>query len=192
MCCFIYIYICIICIVVSLSPGGPTYMLPPLLGRALSHKHCCSLSEGGMIRLEARAHRAQMSQFEPFELVPLSKVAEQFSIEQFEATASRSTVPSPPLLARSSRGPNHRPDNNNNNNNSSSNTSNDNNDNDNDTSTKYSNINIEHIIIVMVVDSNSNSNSHSNKTNKDPIIDPGLSQKCVEEYFGVARRPSSL
>ena len=42
-------------------------------------------------------HRAQMSQFELFELIRLLKLDKQFPLEQFEATVSQSTVPSPPL-----------------------------------------------------------------------------------------------
>ena len=48
-----------------------------------------------------KAHRTQTSQFELFELfelIPLLKLDKQLSIEQFEATVSQSTVPSPPLL----------------------------------------------------------------------------------------------
>ena len=42
-------------------------------------------------------HRAQISQFELFELILLLKLDKQFPIEQFEPTVSQSTVPSPPL-----------------------------------------------------------------------------------------------
>ena len=42
-------------------------------------------------------HRAQNSQFELFELVLWSEFDRQLSVERFEATASQSTVPSPPL-----------------------------------------------------------------------------------------------
>ena len=42
--------------------------------------------------------RAQISQFELFELILVSKLDERFPVEQFEATASQSTVPYPPLL----------------------------------------------------------------------------------------------
>ena len=43
-------------------------------------------------------HRAQILQFELFELTLLLKLDKQLSIEQFEAAVSQSTVPSPPLL----------------------------------------------------------------------------------------------
>ena len=39
-------------------------------------------------------HRAQMSQFELFELILLLKLDKQFPVEQFEATVSQSTLPS--------------------------------------------------------------------------------------------------
>ena len=42
-------------------------------------------------------HRAQIWQFELFELVLLLKLDKQLPIERFEATVSQSTVPSPPL-----------------------------------------------------------------------------------------------
>ena len=41
--------------------------------------------------------RAQVSQFELFEFTLLAKVDKRFSVEQFEAAVSQSTVPSPPL-----------------------------------------------------------------------------------------------
>ena len=46
-------------------------------------------------------HRAKISQFELFELILLLILDKQFPFEQFEATASQSTVPSPPLNALS-------------------------------------------------------------------------------------------
>ena len=42
-------------------------------------------------------HRAQNSQFELFELIPSLELDKRFPVEQFEATVSQSTVPSPPL-----------------------------------------------------------------------------------------------
>ena len=45
-------------------------------------------------------YRDEISQFELFELVLLLKLDNQFSVEQFEATGSQSTVPSPPLTQR--------------------------------------------------------------------------------------------
>ena len=41
--------------------------------------------------------RTQISRFELFELILLLKLDKQFPVEQFETTASQSTVPSPPL-----------------------------------------------------------------------------------------------
>ena len=47
-------------------------------------------------------HRAQTSQFELFELILLFlKLDKRFPVEPFEATGSRSTVPSPPLRSAS-------------------------------------------------------------------------------------------
>ena len=42
-------------------------------------------------------HRAQISQFELFELVLLLKLDKQLPVEQLEQTVSQSTVPSPPV-----------------------------------------------------------------------------------------------
>ena len=42
-------------------------------------------------------HRAQICQFELFELVLLLKPDKEFLVERFEATVSQSAVPSPPL-----------------------------------------------------------------------------------------------
>ena len=42
-------------------------------------------------------HRAQVSQFELFELILLLKLDRQLPVERFEATVSQSTVPSPLL-----------------------------------------------------------------------------------------------
>ena len=46
-------------------------------------------------------HRAQISQFELFDLTPLLKLDKQFSVERFEPTVSQSTVSSPPLMTGS-------------------------------------------------------------------------------------------
>ena len=51
---------------------------------------------------DGNPHRAQISQFELFELILLLKVDKQFPVEQFEPTVFQSTVSSPPLN-------NHRP-----------------------------------------------------------------------------------
>ena len=47
--------------------------------------------------LSIRTFRAQIYQFELFELVLLLELDRQLPVQQFEATVSRSTVPSPPL-----------------------------------------------------------------------------------------------
>ena len=57
------------------------------------------LSEGGMNDTVGNPRRAQMSQFELFEPIPLLlKLDKRSPIERFEATASQSTVPSPLLV----------------------------------------------------------------------------------------------
>ena len=43
------------------------------------------------------SHRARTYQFELFELILLLKLDNRFPVEQFEATVSQSTVPSPHL-----------------------------------------------------------------------------------------------
>ena len=48
-------------------------------------------------------HRAQIFQFDLFELILLLKLHKQFPVEQFEATVSQSAVPSPPPLFGGSR-----------------------------------------------------------------------------------------
>ena len=55
-----------------------------------------SLRKGGCT--VGNSHRAQISHFELFELIPLLKLDKQLPVEQFEATASQSTIPSPLLL----------------------------------------------------------------------------------------------
>ena len=54
------------------------------------------LSEGGDDKV-GNPHRAQIAQFELFELILVLKLDKPLSIEQFEPTVSQSTVPSPPL-----------------------------------------------------------------------------------------------
>ena len=46
---------------------------------------------------DGNPHRARIVRFELFELVLLLKLDKQFPVEQFEATVSQSTVPSPLL-----------------------------------------------------------------------------------------------
>ena len=41
-------------------------------------------------------HQAQISQFDLFEFIMFLKLDKQFPVDQFEATLSQSTVPSPP------------------------------------------------------------------------------------------------
>ena len=57
-----------------------------------------SAQEGQVGRVDdtvGNPHRAQVSQFELFKLILLLKLDKQFPVEQFEATASRSTAPPP-------------------------------------------------------------------------------------------------
>ena len=49
-------------------------------------------------------HRAQISRFELFELILLSKLDRQFPVEPFEAGVSQSSVPFPPLHPAASDG----------------------------------------------------------------------------------------
>ena len=63
-------------------------------------------SEGGMIRLETLVElKFQFELIELFELILLLKLETQFPVEEFAATVSQSTVPSPllyiPLLSSS-------------------------------------------------------------------------------------------
>ena len=53
--------------------------------------------------LSIRAVRAQISQFEFFELILMLRLDKRSPVEQFEATVSQSTVPSPPLSYGSGR-----------------------------------------------------------------------------------------
>ena len=48
-------------------------------------------------------HRAQLAQFDLFELVLLLKSDKQLPVEQFEAAVAQSTVPSPPLMQIAAR-----------------------------------------------------------------------------------------
>ena len=50
-------------------------------------------------------HRAQISQFELFELILLLTSDKQLPVEQFEATVSQSAVPFPPSCRRSASTP---------------------------------------------------------------------------------------
>ena len=70
---------------------------PP--GRETAHAHTHTGQKGDYTVGNPR--RAQISQFELFELILLLKLYRQFPVEQFEATVSQSTIPSP-LLTRHS------------------------------------------------------------------------------------------
>ena len=72
---------------------------------ALAYMHTSSLiaiaSFGRWDDMVGNPHRAQISQFELFELFVLSKLDKEFPVEEFEATVSQSAVPSSPLTQRS-------------------------------------------------------------------------------------------
>ena len=55
---------------------------------------CHVKSFGGGDDTVGNPHRAQIVQFELFELIPLLKLDKQLPVERFEATVSQSTVPS--------------------------------------------------------------------------------------------------
>ena len=57
---------------------------------------CSSLNAGQVNDTLGNPHRAQISQFELFELILLLKSDKRLPVEQFEATVAQSTVPSPP------------------------------------------------------------------------------------------------
>ena len=59
------------------------------------------LSEGGDDAV-GNTHLAQISRFQLFELILLSKLDKQFPVERFQAAVSQSTVPSPPLNVETS------------------------------------------------------------------------------------------
>ena len=61
----------------------------------MAHRVACSSGRGD--DTVGDPHRAQILQFELFELILLLELDKQFPVEQFEARVSQSTVPSPPL-----------------------------------------------------------------------------------------------
>ena len=68
-----------------------------LLARLSEHSMSYGRSFGRGDATVGNPHRTQISQFELFELILLLKLNKQFPVEQFEASVSQSTVPSPPL-----------------------------------------------------------------------------------------------
>ena len=84
------------------TPQGPTGR-PSATSSTPSTRGRCSRRSAATPRLRrgdhtvGNPHRAHFSQFESFELVLLLKVDKQFPVERFDATASRSTLLSPPL-----------------------------------------------------------------------------------------------
>ena len=66
------------------------------IGRCRSHEWMCGYSEGGMILLEALIE-LKFPNLSRSSLPSYLKLDKPLSVEQFEATISQSTVPSPPL-----------------------------------------------------------------------------------------------
>ena len=86
MCMYIYIYIHI-----SLAAGRPDAVVTFRRGDdAVGNPRRAQISQFQL--------RTRFSQFEPFELILLLKLDKRFPVEQFEATVSQSTVPSPLLM----------------------------------------------------------------------------------------------
>ena len=105
---YIYIYIYIhahnmyICWLHTCGHERRSPRRPPRRPAAGGLKSSCASddrgpSEGGDDAV-GNPRRAQISQFELFEVFVLSEVCNQFSIEQFEPAASQSEASSPPIL----------------------------------------------------------------------------------------------
>ena len=95
---YIYIYTCI-CTHIHYIHG---VLPPPPRSAAVKMAWYGTFRKGGYgwkpsssSNCSNRAFRAQISQFELFELI-LLKLDKQLPVERFEATVSESTVPSPP------------------------------------------------------------------------------------------------
>ena len=73
------------------------------LGFVLEQCHANSEEFGRGDDTVGNPHRAQIVQFEPFEIILSLKLDRQFPVERFEATGSQSTVPSPPLRSSARR-----------------------------------------------------------------------------------------
>ena len=86
----ILILILLLLIIVVISPCTPR-----ALRGAENHAHACIIRKGDAT--VGNPHRAQISEFELFEIILLLEFDKQFPVEQFEATVSQSAVPSPPL-----------------------------------------------------------------------------------------------
>ena len=69
---------------------------PCRVRRDAFRRDACSAAVGRGENTVGNPHRAQISQFELFELILLLKLDKHFPVEQFEATVSQSPVPSPP------------------------------------------------------------------------------------------------
>ena len=74
-------------LITHIAQPEPDSLQEPTEVKSRSEVHT---SEGGMIRLETRA---QISQFELFELILLLKLDKRLPVEQFEARSIKSIVP---------------------------------------------------------------------------------------------------
>ena len=87
------------CCLFFLTASYPEIRLPgDRFNRRVKHlvfRGVCTLRRGD--DTVGNPHRSRISQLELFELVLLLKLDKRFPVKQFEATASRSTVPSHPL-----------------------------------------------------------------------------------------------
>ena len=91
---------------VNQYPWNPRGLDGPLQ-RPRRHHHAHRCRKGGWCgwkpssgsNSSLRAFRAQIYQFEFFELILRLKLDKQLPVERFEAAVSQSAVPSPPLLA---------------------------------------------------------------------------------------------
>ena len=75
------------------------YSIGPESGRLLPGRRRSAVLERGDDAV-GNPHRAQISQFQLFQLILLSKLDKQFYLEPFEATVSQSRAPSPPSQVR--------------------------------------------------------------------------------------------
>ena len=117
-------------------------------------------------------HRAQISQFELFELILLLKLDKQFPVEQFEARVSQSTVPSPLLgtpCGWTTWSAGRRT--NNTNANDHTNNNNENDDSNNDVNSISNDNNIDNSLQNNDTNSNNNNNNDNNSNNLVIIID---------------------
>ena len=95
-CPIIVLYVVASCIIINCFRRAPD-VRSRSFGRDCGRRQTSLQDVGRGDDTVGNPHRAQISQFELFELVLLLKFGKKFPVEQFEATVSQSTVPSPPL-----------------------------------------------------------------------------------------------